>query len=92
MVYAKAIHSASLYGESLPEKEYINGINAIKKADMLLVLGSSLTVYPASNMIDYFKGKYLVIINNDKTPYDYKANLVINDNLSKISSILINKI
>ena len=81
-----------LYGESLPEKEYINGINAIKKADMLLVLGSSLTVYPASNMIDYFKGKYLVIINNDKTPYDYKANLVINDNLSKISSILIKEI
>ena len=59
---------------------------------MLIVLGSSLTVYPASGMIDSFQGKYLVIINNDKTPYDYKANLVINDNLSKVSEILINNI
>ena len=81
-----------LYGESLPEKEYTNGLLAISKADMLIVLGSSLTVYPAASMIDFFKGKYLVIINNDKTPYDYKADIVINDNLSKISDILINNI
>lgn len=81
-----------LYGETLPENDYINGIKAISKADMLIVLGSSLTVYPASGMIDSFQGKYLVIINNDKTPYDYKANLVINDNLSKVSEILINNI
>ncbi len=74
-----------LYGESLPEDAFTNGIKAISNADMLIVMGSSLTVYPASSMIDYFRGKYLVIINKDKTSYDYKADLVINDNLAKIS-------
>lgn len=79
-----------LYGESLPDKEYMDGLLAISKADMLIILGSSLTVYPASGMISSFKGKYLVIINNDKTPYDSEADLVINDNLSKVSQIIIN--
>ena len=55
---------------------------------MLIVCGSSLTVYPASGMVDNFNGKYLVIINNTETPYDYKANLVINDNLAKVFSKL----
>jgi NAD-dependent deacetylase len=77
-----------LYGEALPEKDYIGGLSAISKADMLIVCGSSLTVYPASGMVDNFNGKYLIIINNTKTPYDYKANLVINDNLSKVFSKL----
>ena len=75
-----------LYGEMLPEYEFNKSIEAINNADMLMVLGSSLTVYPASNLIEYFNGKYLVIINNDKTPFDFKANLVINKNLSKIFS------
>lgn len=77
-----------LYGESLPVEDYLGGINAIKKADMLIVCGSSLTVYPASGMINYFNGKYLVIINNDRTGYDNIANLVINDNLAKVSKEL----
>lgn len=81
-----------LYGEMLPDKDYMGGLLAISKAEMLIVLGSSLTVYPASGMIESFHGKYLVIINNDKTPYDNKANLIINDNLSKVSEELINKI
>ena len=74
----------------LPDNDYMGGLLAISKADMLIVLGSSLTVYPASGMIESFNGKYLVIINNDKTPYDKIANLVINDNLSKISQSIIN--
>ena len=78
----------TLYEESLPEYDFEEGVKAISKADMLLVMGSSLTVYPASSMINYFKGKYLVIINNDKTPYDYKANLVINDILAWVSEYL----
>lgn len=73
-----------LYGESLPEKDYMGGLLAISKADMLIVCGSSLTVYPASGMVDNFNGKYLVIINGSETPYDYKANLVINDRLSNV--------
>ncbi len=78
-----------LYGESLPDEDYIGGINAIKKADMLIVCGSSLTVYPAAGMVDNFHGKYLVIINNEKTLYDSRANLVINDNLAKVSKELL---
>lgn len=73
-----------LYGEMLPELEYSNSIKAISNCDMLLVLGSSLTVYPASSLINYFKGKYLVIINKDKTPYDSDADLVINDELKNV--------
>ncbi len=81
-----------LYGESLPEDAFTNGIKAISNADMLIVMGSSLTVYPASSMIDYFRGKYLVIINKDKTSYDYKADLVINDNLAKVSKEVMDNI
>ena len=57
-----------LYGEALPDKDYMGGLSAIYKADMLIVCGSSLTVYPASGMVDNFNGKYLVIINNSETP------------------------
>ena len=81
-----------LYGESLPEKEYMEGLYHISKSDMLIVEGSSLTVYPASSMIDAFRGKYLVIINKDKTPYDSKADLVINENLAKISREIMKKL
>jgi NAD-dependent deacetylase len=73
-----------LYGEMLPDDAYMGGLKAIDEADMLIVCGSSLTVYPASGMIDAFRGKYLVIINGSKTPCDYKANLVINDRLANI--------
>ena len=51
---------------------------------MLIVAGTSLTVYPACEFINYFLGKYLVIINKDETPYDKKANLVIHDNLKTV--------
>ena len=73
-----------LYGESLPEEAFTKSISAIEKADMLMVLGSSLTVYPAAGFINYFHGKNLVIINLDETPYDNKANLVIHDKLSNV--------
>ena len=53
-------------------------------ADLLIVIGSSLTVYPASGMIEGFSEKKLVILNGSKTPYDYKADLVINEKLSDI--------
>ncbi len=79
-----------LYGEALPDRDYLGGLAAISKANMLIVMGSSLTVYPAAGMLDYFDGKYLVIINHSPTPYDYKANLVINDKLAKISKELLN--
>lgn len=74
-----------LYGESLPQEDFEGGLESIGMADMLIVEGTSLTVQPACSMINYFRGKYFVIINNDSTPYDSRADLVINDNLSKVS-------
>ena len=50
----------------------------------MIVAGTSLTVYPASSLINYFKGENLVLINRDSTPYDNRANLVINDSLGKV--------
>lgn len=80
-----------LYGESLPMDTLNNAIKKIKEADLLLVLGTSLVVYPAAGLIDYFSGDNLVIINKDKTSYDRYANLVINDNLSEVFSHLIDR-
>ena len=73
-----------LYEEGLNEFIIEGAINAIENADMLIVAGTSLTVQPASSLINYFKGKNLVLINRAVTPYDYKASLVINDSLGKV--------
>lgn len=56
----------TLYGENLPENAVIGAINAIQKADMLIVGGTSLKVYPAVNYISYFRGEHLVVINREK--------------------------
>lgn len=56
----------TLYGENLPENAVIGAINAIQKADMLIVGGASLKVYPAANYISYFSGEHLVVINREK--------------------------
>ncbi len=76
-----------LYGEMLPE-EYNQAIKYISNADLLIVAGTSLTVQPASGLVSLFNGKHLVIINDSKTPYDYLAELVINDSLGNIFSKL----
>ena len=73
-----------LYEESLDNRVIEQSINAIAKADMLIVAGTSLTVYPASGLINYFRGESLVLINRDATPYDGKADLVINESLGKV--------
>lgn len=72
-----------LYGEMLP-KCFEEAIFKVQKADMMIVAGSSLLVSPANSLVDIFQGKYLVIINNEETPYDNKANLVIHEKLSNI--------
>ncbi len=76
-----------LYGENLPNSFEL-AIDYIRKAEMLIVAGTSLTVQPASSLVDFFNGKYLVIINNDRTSYDSLASLLINDNLGDIFSKL----
>ena len=73
-----------LYGEMLPEKALNKACLAISNADLLIVAGTSLTVEPAASMINLFKGKNLVILNDSKTPYDNVATLVIHADLKDI--------
>ena len=73
-----------LYEEGLDNNIMMKSINAIRNADLMIVAGTSLTVQPASGLINYFKGKNLVLINKDSTPYDKIANLVINSSLGTV--------
>lgn len=73
-----------LYEEGLDDNIVMGAINAIKNADTLIIGGTSLVVYPAAGLIDYFKGKNLVLINKSSTSADSKANLVINDDIDKV--------
>ena len=80
----------TLYGEMLDEEVTEASISEIKKADTLIIIGTSLTVYPAAYYINYFKGKNLVIINETPTSQDHIATLVIRDNFSKIFTETLN--
>lgn len=73
-----------LYEEPLNNDVVEKSIAAIKAADLMIVAGTSLTVYPASGLINYFRGKNLVLINRDATPYDSAADLVVNESLGKV--------
>lgn len=73
-----------LYEESLDEQVINNTIKYISTADLLIIAGTSLTVYPASGFIRFFRGKNLVIINKMTTSYDNQADLVINDDIEKV--------
>ena len=73
-----------LYEEGLDNNIMMKSINAIRNADLMIVAGTSLTLKPASGLINYFKGKNLVLINKDSTPYDKIANLVINSSLGTV--------
>lgn len=77
-----------LYEEALDDGVVDEAIYKISKAELLIIAGTSLTVYPASSFVRYFKGKYLVIINNDKTSYDGMADLVIHDRIGNVFSKL----
>ena len=73
-----------LYEEGLDNNTVNSAINAISQADMLIIGGTSLNVYPAASFVDYFHGKYTVLINRDSTPYDRKADLVIHENIGEV--------
>ena len=77
-----------LYEEGLNDRVVEGALEAISQADMLLVAGTSLTVYPAAGFLRYYRGNRLVLINRDPTPYDDRADLVIHDNLGKVLSRL----
>lgn len=71
-----------LYEENLDEETISKAIGTIKDSDTLIILGTSLNVYPAASFVRYFKGKNLVIINKTSTPADNMCDIVIHDNIS----------
>lgn len=73
-----------LYGEGLDDLTLRGSISRISGADMMIVGGTSLTVYPAAGLVDYFNGRRLVIINKSETQYDSAAHLVIADSIGKV--------
>ena len=75
-----------LYEEGLDDKTVDGAIRAIAKADVLLVCGTSLTVYPAAGFLQYYRGNRLVLINRDATPFDREADLCIHASLGEIFS------
>ena len=73
-----------LYEESLDQKTIEKSVMAIRNADLLIVAGTSLTVYPAAGLINYYQGNRLVLINRDATQYDHYADLVFHERLGNI--------
>ena len=73
-----------LYEENLEEKTIESSIRAISSADLLIVAGTSLTVYPAAGLIHYYRGHRLVLINREETPFDAQADLVFHQSLGSI--------
>ena len=75
-----------LYEESLDEACLEGAVRAISQADLLIVGGTSLTVYPAAGLLRYYGGKRLVLINRDETPYDGYAGLIFRDKIGEVLS------
>ncbi|MDY6013151.1 NAD-dependent protein deacylase [Clostridium sp.] len=81
-----------LYEEGL-DNDIINGaVRAISQADTLIIGGTSLVVYPAAGLIDYFRGKNLILINKSSTSADNKADLVIHNAIGKVLEEVINNL
>lgn len=73
-----------LYEEGLDDKTIRESIRAISEADMLIIGGTSLVVYPAAGFIDYFRGKYLVVLNKSTTSRDSYADLCIQEPIGEV--------
>ena len=80
-----------LYEEALNELVLEDAIRVIRKADTLIVGGTSLAVYPAAGLLDYFRGDNLVVINKTATQVDTSANLLIRESIGKVLSAAVNK-
>ena len=78
-----------LYEEGLDQGVLEASIRAIGEADVLIVGGTSLVVYPAAGLIDYYRGKKLVLINRDATARDARANLVIHDSIGEVLGAIV---
>lgn len=79
-----------LYEEGLDQNVLYRAVQAISSADLMIVGGTSLVVYPAAGLLQYFHGKHLVLINRDATPYDSRADLVIHDSIGKVLDAAVN--
>ena len=77
-----------LYEEGLDNDTLVGAVNAISSADTMIVAGTSLVVYPAAGLLQYFRGKWLVLINRDPTAADKSANLVIHDKVGEVLSCI----
>ena len=75
-----------LYEEGLDNDVVSGAVNAIAQADLLIIAGTSLTVYPAAGLVRYFHGNHLVLINRDATPMDGQCDLVIHDKVGEVLS------
>ncbi len=73
-----------LYEEALDEQVIAGAISHLRQCDMLIIGGTSLAVYPAAGLINYYSGNKLVLINRDPTPYDNHADLVINEKIGEV--------
>ncbi len=72
-----------LYGEGLDNQTVTDSVRAIEEADMLIVGGTSLVVYPAAGLVDYFRGQELVVVNRDPIPVGSRASLVIQADIAR---------
>lgn len=75
-----------LYEESLDEETMARAVKAIREADLMIVGGTSLAVYPAAGLINYYRGSRLVLINKASTPYDSHADLILTGKIGEILS------
>ena len=73
-----------LYEEALDDAQISGAVDAIRNADVLIIGGTSLVVYPAAGFVNYFRGSKLVLINKSSTSFDGRADLVINDSIGKV--------
>ncbi|MNP15402.1 NAD-dependent protein deacetylase [compost metagenome] len=73
-----------LYEESLDQQILYQSIEAISRADLLIIGGTSLTVQPAAHLVSYFQGSRTVLLNADATPYDNQADLLISDRIGEV--------
>lgn len=73
-----------LYEESLNQNDISKAIDAICRCEVLIIVGTSLTVYPAAGFVRYFRGKHLVLLNKTQTQYDNMADIVINDDIKNV--------
>ena len=73
-----------LYGESLDSDCITGALNAIASADLLIIGGTSLSVYPAAGLIDDFRGDHLVLVNKSATPQDARADLIIREPIGDV--------